>query len=347
MKITKKVLDELTKCYCIANIMYNNEHHIIVAAEKDDQCYIYNHNLERKATIWDGIGGTMSIVPLEGTNGEFLATQQFYSPNDSKNAKIVYVTSDGKYNFKTRVIAIVPFAHRFDVLKGEDGTKYLLICALKTNHEYKDDWRSPGKTYFTVLPDDLEHCDVITEKDCTVIQENMLKNHGYYRIVEDGQEKGIVSCDSGVYLYIPPKKLGDKWNVEQLISDPGSDATLIDLDNDGNKELVVLSPFHGHKLRVYKLIDKKYKLVKEFPEDMMFLHAIWAGELNGEKVVVIGHRREEMRTIILRYRNNDYEYDIIDENVGAANVNYFEKDGKQYLIAANRETNEIALYIVE
>ena len=347
MKVTKKVLDHLTKCYCIANITYNNEHHIVVAAEKQDQCYIYNHNLERKGIIWESVGGTMSIAPLENTNGEFLATRQFYSPNDSKEARIVYVYSDGEYNFSLREIAIVPFAHRFDILKGEDGTKYLLVCALKTGHEYKDDWTKPGKTYFTVLPEDLKNCPIIEEKNCELIQDNMLKNHGYYKYIENGIEKGIISCDSGVYLYTPPKKINEKWVVEQLISDSASDATLIDLDNDGENELVVISPFHGHKLRVYKKTEGEFKLVKEFEEDMIFLHAIWSGKLKNKNIVVLGHRREKMRTIVLHYVNGEYVYDIIDEGAGAANVNYFVKDNKEYIIAANRETDEIALYVVE
>ena len=48
MKITKKVLDKLTKCYCIANVTYNNEPHIVVAAEKQDQCYITIITLKEK-----------------------------------------------------------------------------------------------------------------------------------------------------------------------------------------------------------------------------------------------------------------------------------------------------------
>lgn len=134
MKFKKTVIDTLNKCYCIGNINYNNEQHIVIAAEKNDPCYIYNMNFERKATIWEGPGGTMSIVPLENTNGSFLATQKFHSPNDSAEARIVYVSGDENYNFNVKIIAQVPFAHRFDIIKGQDGTKYLLICALKSKH---------------------------------------------------------------------------------------------------------------------------------------------------------------------------------------------------------------------
>lgn len=347
MKITKTVLDNLTKCYCISNIKYNGKDHIVVAAEKQDECYLYNMNFERKATIWDSIGGTMSIVPLENTNGSFLATQKFYSPNDSKDAQIVYVTGDDKYNFKVKTLAIVPFAHRFDILKGKDGTKYLLVCALKSGHEYKDDWRFKGKTYFKVLPENLDEIDILKEEDFTVLQDNMLKNHGYYKIIENNIEKAIISCDSGIYLYSPPEKLGDDFKIETLTTDAASDATLIDLDGDGIKELIAFSPFHGHKLRIYKLKNEKYELIKEFKEDFEFLHAIWAGKIKGKNVCVIGNRRDEMLTFILKYDGSDYVYDIIDKGFGAANVNYFSKENEEYIIAANRETDQIALYKIE
>lgn len=347
MKITKTVLDNLNKCYCISNIIYNGKHHIVVAAEKQDQCYLYDLNFEKKATIWDSIGGTMSIVPLENKNGDFLATQKFYSPNDSKDAQIVYVKFYENYNFELKTLAVVPFAHRFDILKGKDGTKYLLVCALKSGHEYKDDWRFKGKTYFKVLPENLDEIGILKEHDFKLIQDNMLKNHGYYKVIENGIEKALISCDSGVYLYTAPENLGDDFKIELLVNDPASDATLIDLDGDGLKELIVFSPFHGNKLKIYKIKDNKYYLEKEFEEDFNFLHAIWSGKIKDKNVCVIGHRRDEMLTFILKYDGNDYVFDIIDKEVGAANVNHFIKDNVDYIIAANREIDEIALYKIE
>ena len=42
-----------------------------------------------------------------------------------------------------------------------------------------------------------------------------------------------------------------------------------------------------------------------------------------------------------------YEAEIIDRNVGPANVLSYQTEEKSYILSANREINEIALYEVE
>ena len=56
MKIEKKVISNLTKCYSIAPLHYQGGDHILVAAEKQDPCYLFDldGNLEDK--VWDGCG---------------------------------------------------------------------------------------------------------------------------------------------------------------------------------------------------------------------------------------------------------------------------------------------------
>ena len=93
--------------------------------------------------------------------------------------------------------------------------------------------------------------------ELTVVKDNMLKNHGYYKIVEDGIEKCIISCDGGVYLFIPPSAPDGKWEIEKLLDEAASDAVLIDMDGDGEKELITISPFHGADLYFYKKIKGK------------------------------------------------------------------------------------------
>ncbi len=89
MKIEKKVISNLNKCYALTEVPFQGKHCFLVAAEKTDPCYLFSEDGEKLETVWDGPGGVMTMTPVPGADGQFLSTQLFYSPNDSLNAKII------------------------------------------------------------------------------------------------------------------------------------------------------------------------------------------------------------------------------------------------------------------
>ncbi len=347
MKIEKKVISNLTKCYSIAPLHYQGKDHILVAAEKVDKCLLFDTEGNQEDVVWEEPGGVMTMVQVPGSDGQFLATHKFYSPNDSKEAKIVKVTPIEKGNWEVKTLVDLPFVHRFDILE-RNGVRYLIACALKSDHEYKDDWRFPGKVFVAVLPEDLSVFDEDHQLELKVIKEGMLKNHGYYRVEDEGVQTGVISCDGGVFQFVPPAQADGEWEIRTLITDAASDAVLVDFDGDGEKELAVIAPFHGDKVRFYKKKDDAFEMIYEFGESRDFLHSIFGGSLCGKPAFVTGHRKAERDLMAFAYNKEKetYEMEYIDRDCGSANVYHYVKDGKDMLVSTNREIDEVALYTI-
>lgn len=65
---------------------------------------------------------------------------------------------------------------------------------------------------------------------------------------------------------------------------------------------------------------------------------------------MIGHRKGERDLLLFTCDDSEkltFQAEILDHDVGPANVMHYEKDGKDYVLSANREINEIALYQLE
>ena len=67
MKVEKKVMGTLEKCYSIAPLHYNGKDHILVAAEKQDPCQLFDLDGNYEETVWEGPGGTMSMISTFGS----------------------------------------------------------------------------------------------------------------------------------------------------------------------------------------------------------------------------------------------------------------------------------------
>lgn len=348
MKIEKKIISNLEKCYSIAPLHYQGNDYFLVAAEKHDRCILFDLEGNEVDTVWQEPGGVMTMVQVPGSDGQFLATHKFYSPNDSKEAKIIIATPIEKGNWEIRTLVDLPFVHRFDIVE-RNGVHYLIACALKSDHEFRDDWNHPGKVYAAVLPDDLSTFDEEHQLELTVIKDNMLKNHGYYKIKEDGYDTSVISSDNGVFQFVPPENKDGEWEIRTLLETPASDAVLVDLDEDGEQELAVISPFHGDQISIYKKQNGAFEKVYDYEKPAEFSHAIYGGDLCGTKSVVIGHRKGERNLIAFTYNKETkkYQAEILDRDCGPANVFRFAKDGVDYLVSANREIDEIALYQLE
>ena len=346
MKIHKQVIGHLYKCYSMTSLDYNRRKYILVASEKNDKCLMFDEYGNLKETIWDQPGGVMSMVQWPNTNGIFLSTQKFYSPNDSINSEIVVVTPDENNNWKVNTFIKMPHIHRFDLIQYK-GNIHLIICTLKSDHKYKDDWSTSGKVYSAILPNNIDKSNIEYNIKLKEIKEDKLfKNHGYYRINQNGIPSSLISSDNGIYLFQPPECKDDNWHIKQILDLPTSDCVLLDIDNDGKEELITISPFHGNEISIFKNYDGKFKKIYQYEKPLEFSHAIFGGMLWGKQSVIIGHRDGNKDIIRFTFDNetNNYVTETIDKNVGSTNVFKFVRNNKDILVSCNREINEIAMY---
>ncbi len=339
----KRNLAELEKCYCVSTLQYKNKKHLLVAAEKTDKCKMFDLDGNFEQDIWDGPGGVMTMEQVPNTDGQFLSTQKFYSPNDSLDAKIIVATPNENGTFDINVLLNLPFVHRFGILT-RGGVNYLIACALKSGHEHKDDWRFDGKIFVAVLPENLTD---FNEENCLkmeVLVDGVHKNHGFSKLEKNGTVGVLVGSESGIFEIFPPASANDKWEVEKILDDPVSDMIAIDFDDDGEKELMTYSKFHGDQITIYKKEGANYKVMHSFDKKYDFLHAIATMKLSEKNVAVVGHRGNEMDLFLIYYEDGAFKTAMVDKACGTANALTYVHNNKNYILGANRETNQIDLY---
>jgi hypothetical protein len=349
MKVTKKTIAKMSLCYAVTMFSGSDRESFLVATEKAGPCVRFALDGTPIETVWEGPGGVMTMVQVPGRGNQFLSTQEFYSPNcGGDDARIVSCTrrADGTWNVE--ILCDLPYVHRFGLLKAPGGRCWLLACTIKSACEYKEDWRSPGKIYAALLPEKPEEFNKDHQLRLTVLMDKQYKNHGFSMAPD--KNYALISTEEGVFRFTPPEKPDGEWGIHRLLEKPVSDITELDFDGDGKPELLTLSPFHGDKLAVFHLNESgDYEPDYQFPMEFPFLHAIWSGELNGEPCAVIGHRKGERDLLRVYYDRltKEYRLERLDHDCGPANVLAYSDGGREFIVAANRETNEVALYSVE
>ena len=344
MKFEKKFLTEQNRCYATGSIVFNGQRIALLATEGEGACLAYSGtDYDQQQIVWPGPGGTMSFVPLAGTNGEFLSVQKFFRMFQWEEATIVWVRPQADGTFIVKELFTLPYIHRFDVLES-NGRKYFIGCTLATTKETKDDWSNPGKIYVAELPDDLN-----TPLQLTVLKAGLTQNHGYSRVEWNGRQAAMIGAREGAFIVTPPVESGSDWTIEQIMDWPVSDLAAVDIDQDGELEIATIEAFHGQYFRVYKRINGRYEQIFEHPEVSDFYHVVSAATLRGRPAFIGGCRRGKMQLFCIVAREMQplsLEAILIDEGVGPSNAAVINEANRDVIISANREKGEAALYFV-
>ena len=171
MKIEKRFLTTMNRVYSANCIEVDGEPRILLATEGEGPCLAWTGaDYTEPHTVWEGPGGTMSMVPIPGTNGEFLAVQKFFKMFQWEEAKIVHVRPLPDRGYEVTDVLHLPYIHRFDLLTV-GGRHYFIGCTLATTKQSKEDWSNPGKIWVGEFTGK-------GELQVRVLKDGLSKNHG-------------------------------------------------------------------------------------------------------------------------------------------------------------------------
>lgn len=344
MKFQKKTIEKQDHCYAVEVMKIHERPYAFFAAENHGSCFAINcDTLRDRKQIWTEPGGTMSIAEIPNRDGEFLAVQKFFRLWDWEEACLVWVKPAADGTWQAKKLFTLPYLHRFDILK-RDGRNWLIACTLASHKKTLADWSCPGGVYVTELPSDWDGAFELKE-----LRSDFYQNHGYFRLERRNYNEGLITCEQGVFVFTPPAAGSSKWNVKQIMTQPTSDAAMIDIDGDGKEEIATIERFHGCYFRIYKNVNGKWKQIFEHPEVTEFYHVVKAGTLCGKKVFIGGCRRGKQQLFVVTWDNITKKpiIQVMDEGVGPSNAVIYNGSNGDRILVANREAGEATCYFVE
>lgn len=342
MQVKKKHLENMHRCYSVSNVKFDDKNHLFMASEDPNVgCNMYyGKDFKQKQNVWMAPGGCMSIVTIPNKEKEILAVQEFYLKVSDSQAKIVWgKLIDDKWVFTDFIH--LPFVHRFGIL-NRDGVNYLAAATIATSKERKDDWSVPGRIYVGRLPE--KPTDSIKLE---VLVEGLYRNHGLWKTQENHIDVAYFGSDQGIIKVTPPSKENQQFQVEPILQTPVGEIAVIDIDGDGQNEIMTIEPFHGNTIQIYKKIDGSFRKVWQYDQEIDFAHALAGAKLCGKNVFVCGVRRCSCELFIVAYDAGDYHVTTIDKGAGPANLCVINEKGRDIIAAANHTAGEAAIYVVE
>ena len=330
----KKILD--IEAVYTANAFQNEAGHYIGAgSETRDEVYLYDLARSECSPIPRQPGGMMSFVPIPGKRDLFVSVMGLFPPFIGKEAG-VYLHSRMETNWESGMALALPFAHRCETLKAGDRD-YLIVSTVSKEKSNASDWSQPGEIYVV----DLENCEFKKWK-ANLIDNSITRNHGMLKICRNGQEHLYVCGAEGIFSI---RMDGEDWLLENVFDSEVSEMAFEDLNGDGQDELITIEPFHGNTLNVYQ--QKGLQWIKRFSDSLSFGHGLSAGVFRSEPSIVVGNRGESMaleRFIVNDLKTGETERQVIEEGVAPTQTQVFTFDSTDYILSANQNKNEVALY---
>lgn len=305
-------------------------------SETGSEVYLYEVVGKQKSLVPGCPGGMMGFVPVPGTANEFVTVMGLFPPFKGLEAGLYHHRQTGA-QWETSKVIHLPFAHRCEFLT-RDNKRFLFAASVSSYKENPADWSRPGEIMMVEWQE-----EAVFPLQGEVIDAGISRNHGLLRHRVEGVETLLFSGKEGIFYLIAGA--GNEWILEQLFEQEVSEFALIDLDGDGNDELITIEPFHGEQIRFYKMIGGNWEL--QYSDTLSFGHGLCSGWINRNPMVFAGNRSASLSLDVFGTLNlaaGKVERETVESGVGPTQTQVFSDGENSYLLSANQKKHEVALY---
>jgi hypothetical protein len=231
----------------------------------------------------------------------------------------------------------LPFAHRIG-FGARGGRRVLLAASLAADKDDAADWSQPGTVYAAELGE--EPVRLRLEPVLTGVH----KNHGFLLAQLEGRSSLLIGGQEGL-MAIDLEASGARWPVRQILAGETSEMALLDVDGDGETELLTIEPFHGNALRAYRRTPSAWALFWE--AELEFGHGLTAGAFLGARSVLVSSRAGAKELVLFQFEATaparPHRF-VLETGAGAANMAVVSHAGREHVLSANQATGQIVRY---
>ena len=331
----KKVILNIPGVYTANAFQVSSNYYVGAGSETEQIVHLYNIGEGTSSQVSDCPGGMMSFIPVPGSQDFFVSIMGLFPPFIGGEAGLFLHKRTGD-SWKTKKVLDMPFSHRCEIL-SRNGKNHLFLATVSKHKDNPADWSRPGELHLVDI--DL---DADGKWDSRIIDNSVFRNHGMSRAVINGLETVCISGAEGIFYL---EQSGNDWSLKPHFEKEVSEMSFIDLDGDGNDELVTIEPFHGVSLNIYKKTGNGWE--KRFSDSLSFGHGLSSGIFNGSPIIIAGNRADSLAMVAYRVKDlarGTVESQIIEEGTGSTQTQVFRAGSTDYILSSNQKKSEVALY---